>query len=360
MGKGRFLYHDYDPAIADFAVSSVRDGQVGLAIKTGSGSATGLAGGAYTGLADRQYRVEIESIAGGAAVGQATFRWRDGTVAGWNGSGVLTSNAPVALNNGVTFEWTSGVGADFVVGDRWDFTVASFYGIRQLLDRDRDTAFRTKQLDSPNTIRRDLGAARQVTACVIADHNLTSGASITLKGHTADAWGAPDYALAIPWASEIIVAYLDQTYRYWRLEITDAGNPDGCIEIGEWFLGTYWEPSTNYSRDWAQDGKLTETLVRTDAGARRHLVQSRADDFRLRYELQPAQSAADLAGFLALEAAVHDVPNLRGRPFWFHRDSDLADGIHLVTLQGGIRRRSPFLHQYLLDLVLEGVPKTVA
>ena len=201
MGNGRFLDDDLSPTISQFTASSVRDGQVGLAVKTGSGSAVGLAGGAYTGSLDCQYRVEIDSIAGGAEVGQATFRWRDGSVTGWNASGVLTSASPVTLNSGVTMKWTTGAGADFVVGDRWDFLTAAFFGFRQLIDRDPDTGFCTKTLASPEWIRRDLGAATRVTACLIDFHNLTAAATVAIKGNAADTWGAPSYSLAIPWGS---------------------------------------------------------------------------------------------------------------------------------------------------------------
>lgn len=357
MGKGRFLYDDYAALdnLSQFAASSVRDGQVGLAVKAGTGSAVGLAGGAYTGGLDRQYRVEIDSIAGGAEVGQATFRWRDGTVTGWNASGVLTSASPVALNNGVTFKWISGAGADFVVGDRWDFSVAQFYGFRQLADRDRDTVLQTKTLGSPEWIRRDLGSAKQITACVISDHNLTNAATIALKANSSDAWGAPPYSLAIPWAAEKIVAYLDQTYRYWRLEVADPTNPDGHIAL-KWFLGLYAEPTQNFIAGWGQDRVATETIIKTDAGARRHLIQSSQEEFRLRYRLL---TQADLDILRAVEASAHDVANLRGRPLWLHRDGGVPSEIYLVTMPARLEVTSPVLNRFDVDLVLTGVPRTV-
>lgn len=356
MGKGRFLYDDLDAAVDQLAASSTRDGQVGLAVKNGTGAATATAGGAFTGATDLAYRVEIDSVAGGAEIGQATFRWRDGSVSGWNASGVLTSAAPTTLNNGVTITFTTGTGADCVVGDRWDFLCAAFYGLRQVLDRDRDTAWRSQTLASPEWIRRDLGSAQQVTAVVLADHNLSSGATIALAGNSADAWGAPAYTLAIPWAADLIVAYLDQTYRYWRLELTDPTNPAGYLELGDWFLGTYFEPASNYARGWGQDAVAVETIIRTDAGARRHLVQSTAEEFTLPYRLL---TEADRTGFRALAAALRDTANLRGRPCWWNRDSDLPAETALVTLPDRLAFRAPSLGRYELDLTLSGLPRTV-
>jgi hypothetical protein len=355
MGKGRYLYDDLDAAVAQLTASSTRDGQVGLAVKNGTGAATATAGGAFTGATDLQYRVEIDSIAAGAEVGQATFKWRDGSVAGWNATGVATSASPITLNNGVTVTFASGTGADFAAGDRWDVICAAFYGLRQVLDRNRDTAWRSKVLASPEWIRRDLGSARQVTAVAIADHNISSGATIALAGNSADSWAAPAYSLALAWAADTIVAFLDQTYRYWRLEIDDPTNPDGYIEVGDWFLGSYFEPDSNYDRGWSQNRVATETIVRTDAGARTHLVQAVAEDFELRYR---TMSPADRTGFRALEAAMHDVENLRGRPCWFVPDADAAEA-HLVTLPDRLAIRSPFLQRYELSLTLTGVPRTV-
>jgi hypothetical protein len=38
-----------------------------------------------------------------------------------------------------------------------------------------------------------------------------------------------------------------QTMRYWRVEISDAGNSDGYIQIGRLFMARGWTPSVNYA-----------------------------------------------------------------------------------------------------------------
>ncbi len=43
----------------------------------------------------------------------------------------------------------------------------------------------------------------------------------------------------------LIVPSSTQTYRYWRLDLTDAANPDGYIELGRLFAGSAWSPAMN-------------------------------------------------------------------------------------------------------------------
>lgn len=81
-----------------------------------------FAEGAYTGAETKHYVVEVESP---GDVGEATFRWSDRwdgqfgskpyqnyviepQVAIWKHTGVLTSTGPVALNNGISLQFTGG------------------------------------------------------------------------------------------------------------------------------------------------------------------------------------------------------------------------------------------------------------
>lgn len=72
----------------------------------------------------------------------------------------------------------------------------------------------------------------------IVSGNLTTAASVTLKGNNSDSWGSPGVTLALtPWSatlSEVILAFFGaaQTYPWWRLDVDDPTNPAGYIEIG--------------------------------------------------------------------------------------------------------------------------------
>jgi len=243
----RFLYNNLISE-SMFTVSSVRTGLVSNALKDGSGSATITTAGNYFGTTDLEYLVQIDSIAGGAEVGQATFKWSDGG-GSFDASGVTTDSSPITLNNGVTIAFTSGTGADFVVGDKWYFKGINNFSAGKMVDLNRDTRYRSSALETPNTILIDFGTAQAIDSFVIYDHNFTSGVTLTLEGNATDAWGGPSYSESVSYAADKITFYLSsaQTYRYFRLEVIDAANSDGYIEIGEMFLGAYFEPAQNFS-----------------------------------------------------------------------------------------------------------------
>jgi len=49
--------------------------------------------------------------------------------------------------------------------------------------------------------------------------------------------------------------------RYWRLSVTDTGNTDGYIEIGELFLGSYMGMSRTFTNGFTED---VEFLMQTN------------------------------------------------------------------------------------------------
>ena len=93
----------------------------------------------------------------------------------------------------------------------------------------------------------DLGENLTATSFFLAQHNLTSSATITLEANATDAWTSPSYTNSIAYSADIIYElFATQTYRYWRLVISDATNPDTFIKFGGCFLGTYLS-LTNFS-----------------------------------------------------------------------------------------------------------------
>ena len=99
----------------------------------------------------------------------------------------------------------------------------------------------------------DLGSSRAVDAVIIQDHNLTSNANIHLKARADTAWEVTTSTSelideTITWAADKILHYVvgsASTRRYWRIDITDTANPDGYIEIGNLYLGSFDEMVRN-------------------------------------------------------------------------------------------------------------------
>lgn len=145
----------------------------------------------------------------------------------------------------------------------------------------RRKVWRTENADSVHTVTADFGAAESVSALALTSHNLTREAKIRLEGHASNSWGAPAFTTGWIDAWESLFGYgqggygehgyggylLDgeaegyihtfvhfiapaQHFRWWRLTIDDIGNPDGYIEAGRLFLGSYFEPERGFGYDY--------------------------------------------------------------------------------------------------------------
>lgn len=77
----------------------------------------------------------------------------------------------------------------------------------------------------------------------IVNHNLTSGATITIEANTSDSWGSPPYQETLTWRSYLMYDFitdvdLADTYDYVRIRFQDSGNTEP-IKIGNIILGDY-------------------------------------------------------------------------------------------------------------------------
>ncbi len=390
-----------------------KTGVVTNPIKDGTGTASMLTTGAYTQGIDNQYKIQIESLSS-LGIGTAKFRWsRNNTVIA---SSVITSTAPVAIENGITVQWsTIAVGGTDAFGstlDQWTFEGKNLFGLNQMIDRRRNTRWRSStqgielhtdanamadpagnEADStgswvgagvapgafdstdstasvgtysfryqgtsagPSTISLginglstrfltgykltydihtyiivgtpglrsringvtlkeftstsigfepqefnivfqgssvtlsfqqpstlsvgafidnlslrtlpgifiDFSTAKEVSAVILQDHNLTSNAEITLKGRGDTNWElttstSEPLEEKIDWQDNKILHYISNTsntQRHWRLDILDADNPSSFIEIGDLFLGPVDEMVRNAAVGFTQ----VETVI---------------------------------------------------------------------------------------------------
>lgn len=358
MGKCRFIYDNFITAESMITVSSLRSGMVTAALKAGTGSAILSVGGNYSGTTDLEYIVEIDSIAGGAEVGQATFKWSDGS-GGWNASGVTTSASLTLLNNGVYIAFASGTGADFVVGDKWYFKGINLFNAGKMLDLDRDSRYRSAALGAPNTIILDLGEEQEVDTIVLQDHNLTSAVTISVDADSAATFdsgiaGAPEFSENMTWYTEKIIHYLTaaQTYRHWKINITDAANPDGYIEIGELLVGEYMELSRTFNRTPSRPQELIYTRQETSAGIRRHRYYNARRNLNYNFRFL---TAGDMALLEAMMAALNDKSAGTMKPFWFNEDSGSPSNSWLVNMYNLNREFSEASGFYHCPMELEEV-----
>lgn len=113
-------------------------------------------------------------------------------------------------------------------------------------DLNYSKTWRTTGADAtPRRMVIDFGSAVAIDAIALLNINIQSTATVTFEAHTADSWGAPAHgpititATGMDGIRRNIYHALPatQTYRYWRINITDNGNPNGFIEVGTIFMG---------------------------------------------------------------------------------------------------------------------------
>lgn len=331
---------------AMIAVSSAVAGWVAMVRPVAEGVATMHAGGEFSGDTDLLYTVEVDSVAGGYGIGEATFRWKTADSAGWEATGVPTSTVAITLNNAVTVQWSAGAGGDqFAAGDQWTFMGKRRYSKARLLDMNPNSNWQATGKDD-ETITIDLGADQTPTCLWLGDHNCTPGATITLMGNDSDDWGAPAYSQAVDYSAPHCCLFLNETYRYWRVRIQDSGN-NANVLVANLFLGTYFQP---VDRDYALGWQKTSA----SPTKRLHVLGPEVITWKLNFV---AASPADQAGLKAMWDAVHDWPNRRIRPVVACPNSSDPTETALMLPGNKFSRKQEFGDKFSLQLDLTELPR---
>lgn len=353
MSACRFMFSNHVDDAGMITASSARPGLVGMPAPAAAGSAVAYSAGEHTGQADQVFMVEIDSTTAGNEVGQASFRWRRADQATWEATGVATSSSLLDLADGVRIKWTSGPGDDFLVGDSWSILATRAFGVGALIDQDRDTAWEaTGCADEHLTF--DLGEAKQVRALVLADHNLSDAASVTLMADPAAAWSGPAYSQALTVTSPHTCLFLDQTYRYWRIAISDSANPAGVVSLGGLYLGDYFQPSrtfgTRYQRSLVAGRSITTTDAGKLAGSSRGVAESLGISFS-------GLTADDAAGFEAMFRAVHSSAGELRPMFFTPFAEDPGDTLYCLPA-ATLSRAHQHQGRYSINLSLDEVVRS--
>lgn len=130
----------------------------------------------------------------------------------------------------------------------------------------------------------DLGSAIDVTAFGLFDHNLTSSATIAVAAGSTTAYG--DYSTTITYRQYDAWKYLTsaETYRYWRIRISDSGNPDNYIRVGYVLLGEPTETS-KFLSGWSHADNFENNSFRSRFGVPYVGRHSYMEIFNLTYRL---------------------------------------------------------------------------
>lgn len=382
-GDSRFLDHNFlsDEIInAEITASSVGTGVLSGAQKDGTGSARLIVTGEFSGTESLVYTVQAHDVDAGNSVGQALYRWRKSSTAEgyWDATDITTHATPQVLDNGVYIQAASGTGNDFEEEDSWYFRAIATWQTAHMIDLNRGTVHRSDSLEDPNTYTIDLGDALNVTVFALYDHNIatyyglvdvdgnplydvdgaelvTPSGSITLEANTSDSWGSPAYSQSLTITEDLLVFYLDQTYQWWRVSIQDYGTPLGVIEIGEMYLGDYFELEGNADRGSSEELDFFVQGERSPQGILEQQVFAEQTRMNLSYENITNDEIDTLKTFLR---TLYDVDTGETKPFFFHFFNDEDDTFKLMRWRAPMPRSFNFVDQNTTSLVLEEEPKS--
>ena len=162
----------------------------------------------------------------------------------------------------------------------------------------------------------DLGSAKAADACAILNHNVSAAATL-IRLASGSTFPPSDFTYDFTYrADHMYVSFASATKRYWRLSITDAGNSDGYLEIGELVLGAKTTLTRPYSYGWSRARQFENTLRETLGGVRHVFERFSRWQYALPFQ---AMSAAEIAEVLS----IYETQKMDLTPFVFI--PDLAD-----------------------------------
>jgi len=135
-----------------------------------------------------------------------------------------------------------------------------------------------------------------VTSFILDNHNFQDTATVRIQANATDVWTAPSINQLLTWDAGKMMYFWDtpQYYRWWRLKITDSGNPDGYLKVGRCFLGGDFTPSRNFERSYTKIWVDPSVIRFSDS--RNISARERTKFRRFAYSFERI-TAADMSGF---------------------------------------------------------------
>jgi hypothetical protein len=217
-------------------------------------------------------------------------------------------------------------------------TVDTSYPVTNLYDRIAAKVFRCTS-KTTLTLEFDLGSAHPADTIAIINHNMTSGASLSLKAGDSP---NPSTGIATPTyrARDIWKAFTDTSKRYWKLEISDGSNP-AILQIGQIIIGRRIAfPVARRIGNYSPARKRNMVKGETYAGSiYNYLLFERA-------QLNPSfriGAAADLAVFETLDQTVYGdihpfvyIPSVAGGEcYYVRKEQDFEPQEFTSKITGG-------------------------
>jgi hypothetical protein len=202
-------------------------------------------------------------------------------------------------------------------------TADSTYGLAKLYDGKAGVPFRWT-VTTGGYVEVDFGAAVSVGAVALINHNLTAGASVTLKGGASA--NPSTVNVSLTWREHDLWAAVTPaaSYRYWRLTVSETNTANS--EIGELVLGALTQLTSGYTYGFQTSVNRGMASHETELGVR--YAAKRWERLGWSYQWRGI-STAQLAELQALDAAVDGsrlpfvwVPESSAAPCYYVRKQD--------------------------------------
>jgi hypothetical protein len=153
-------------------------------------------------------------------------------------------------------------------------------------------------------INLELPGALSIDCFALINTNLTSAATITINAGSVSNPDGSQYTTTLPWRQHDNFKFLSapQTYRYWKILVSDPTNLDGYIQIGYAMLGNCTTLDFNFAYGWHLIEERVNLEQQSEFGTP-HIVDLYSQN-RITMEFQnriPAETATLLALYQALK-----------------------------------------------------------
>ncbi len=335
-GALRLLVSNYITAASQITLSSQANGSIGGVVKSGSGVARMTVSGPYQGAYDLTFEVVCDSVSAGASVGEATIKWRNSLTAdgAWEQTGITTQTTPAialsadGLGTNLSISFVGSVGDDFALGDSRKFVVKANYGPERMIDRNRNTAWRSTGV-AQETITIDNGSAVNTTCALLHDHNLTDTATVTLEANATDSWATPSFSESITTITDPLYAYIDESYRYFRWVLVDSANTDGYIQAAN-IMHTAYDSLEKQNGIWGSSeipGMNIQGNESLPGVVRRYWY---ANQQNLTLNFGETLSNNDVDELIEIQQTLKNADTKRLLPLWVHFFSDISESLRLM------------------------------
>lgn len=179
------------------------------------------------------------------------------------------------------------------------------YPALNLMTDNYSQTWRTLDAATSHNVVNDFVIGVQIDTVFLGNVNLTSSSTVTIQGNATDSWGAPSFSEVLTVSGlgqdpkhrnlyhELSSA---QTFRFFRLLISDTTNPDGFYEIGEWWIGLRVALAANQQHEIQHTQTFERNNIENVTEYMQKYVYTRAERrvFRIKWEKATAATRTEL------------------------------------------------------------------